>query len=193
MDALLDRARVMEEAGRGADKRIVNSGGARVSTYAGIGVYANSHGFVGQQRSTAYSQSCVLVARDGAGMQRDHDYDSRHSWDDLHSPADTGTSAARRTVRRLGAGSLATGRMPVLFAPEVARSLIGHLVAAVSGGNLYRRSSFLLDAQVRQPLAVRRSVYGRPLGGRGARSAACESEGVATTERPLIEAGVLSG
>lgn len=192
MDALLDRAREMEEAGRGADKRIVNSEGARVSTYAGIGVYANSHGFVGQQRSTAYSQSCVLVARDGAGMQRDHDYDSRHSWDDLHAPADTGSGAARRAVRRLGAGSLATGRMPVLFAPEVARSLIGHLVAAVSGGNLYRRSSFLLDAQGRQLLPEWLSLIERPLLPRGARSAAFDNQGVATTEQPLVEAGVLS-
>src|SRR5690625_7702519 len=102
MDALLDRAREMEEAGRGADKRIVNSEGARVSTYAGIGVYANSHGFVGQQRSTAYSQSCVLVARDGAGMQRDQCYDSRHSWDALH---------ARSEERRVGQARSASGSL----------------------------------------------------------------------------------
>src|SRR5690625_4721280 len=122
-------------------------------------------------------------------MQRDHDYDSRHSWDDLHAPADTGSGAARRAVRRLGAGSLATGRMPVLFAPEVARSLIGHLVAAVSGGNLYRRSSFLLDAQGRQLLPEWLSLIERPLLPRGARSAAFDMQGEVRTEQPMVAAG----
>lgn len=191
LDDLIDRARLIEQAGRDADVRVDNSEGASVTTEASIGVYANSHGFIGRRRGTAYSQSCVLIARDQAGMQRDHDWDSARRFEDLAAPAKTGCGAAERAVRRLGARRIGTGRMPVIFTPEVARSLIGHLVAAASGGNLYRRSSYLLDAVGERVLPEWASLIERPLLPRAARSAAFDGEGVATRESSLVERGIL--
>src|SRR5699024_6195482 len=140
----------------------------------------------------SFSQSCVLIARDDSGMQRDYDFDTRRCWQDLNAPQATGAEAARRALRRLGAGRVTTGRMPVLFAPEVARGLIGHLIAAVSGGSLYRRSSFLLDAMGERVLPAWASLIERPRLPRAARSAAFDADGVATRESPLVADGVLS-
>lgn len=192
LDEMVERACVIEQAGREADERIANSEGASVTSEANLAVYANSHGFVGRLRGTAYSQSCVLIARDESGMQRDYDFDAQRCWTDLAAPEVTGSEAARRSVRRLGSKRIRTGRMPVLFVPEVARGLIGHLVAAVSGGNLYRRSSFLLDAVGERVLPEWASLVERPHLPRAARSASFDGDGVATRESPLVEAGVLS-
>ncbi|RFF32624.1 metalloprotease PmbA [Wenzhouxiangella sediminis] len=192
LDDLVARALTIEQAGRDADERIANSEGASVTSEANLAVYANSHGFIGRLRGTAYSQSCVLIARDESGMQRDFDFDSQRCWSDLAAPEATGREAARRTARRLGAERIPTGRMPVLYTPEVARGLIGHLVAAVSGGNLYRRSSFLLDAVGERVMPEWASLIERPHLPRAARSAAFDADGVATRETPLVEAGVLS-
>lgn len=192
LDDLVARALAIEHAGREADERIANSEGASVTTEANLGVYANSHGFIGRVRGTAYSQSCVLIARDEAGMQRDYDFDTQRRWTDLVAPDATGIEAARRTARRLGAKRIPTGKMPVLYAPEVARGLIGHLVGAVSGGNLYRRSSFLLDAVGERLMPEWASLVERPRLPGAARSAAFDSDGVATRESALVDSGVLS-
>ena len=192
MARLIDRAQRIEQAGRELDPRIVNSEGASVSCDFGLGVYANSHGFIGAGKGTRYGQSCVLVAADEGGMQRDYDWDSARRLDRLASPEATGQAAARRTLDRLGARRIPTGKAQVLFAPEVARGLIGHLVGAVSGGNLYRRSSFLLDAcgQSLMPAWANLVEYPRQSG--GVRSASFDNEGVATADAPLIESGVLT-
>jgi PmbA protein len=191
LDVLAERAREIEAAGRAADERIANSEGASVTTEAGVAVYANSHGFIGTSRGTRYSQSCVLIARDEAGMQRDYDYDTTRVFERLDAPAQTGRGAARRTVRRLGARRIPTGKLPVLFAPEVARGLIGHLVGAVSGGNLYRRSSFLLDAAGQAVLPSWASLVERPHLGGASKSSAFDGDGVATRDSALVEDGVL--
>lgn len=192
LDDLVARAMRIEQAGREADERITNSEGASVTSEVNLAVYANSHGFVGRVRGSAYSQSCVLVARDESGMQRDYDFDARRCWSDLADPESTGREAARRAARRLGAQRIPTGRMPVLYAPEVARGLIGHLVAAASGRNLYRRSSFLLDAVGERVMPEWASLIERPHLPRAARSAAFDADGVATRESALVESGVLS-
>ncbi len=192
LDDLVTRALAIEQAGRDADERIANSEGASVTSEASLGVYANSHGFVGRMRGTGYSQSCVLIARDESGMQRDYEYDTQRRWADLAAPEHTGVGAARRAVRRLDSKRIRTGRMPVLFAPEVARGLIGHLVAAVSGGNLYRRSSYLLDAVGERVMPEWASLIERPHLPRGPRSSAFDADGVATRESPLVESGVLA-
>jgi PmbA protein len=191
LDVLAERAQEIEQAGRAADRRIANSEGASVSTEAGVAVYANSHGFIGTSRGTRYSQSCVLIARDEGGMQRDHDYDTARAFDALAAPESTGRGAAVRTVRRLGSRRIPTGRVPVLFAPEVARGLLGHLVGAVSGGNLYRRSSYLLDAAGESVMPAWASLVERPHLPRGAKSSAFDSDGVATRESALVTCGVL--
>lgn len=187
----IDLALAAEAAGREADARIGNSDGASVGSGASLSVYANSHGFVGAERGTRHSISCALIAGSGEGMQRDGWYSTGLAAEDLESPAAIGRRAAQRAAARLEPRQLATGRYPVLFTAEVARSLIGHLLGAVSGGALYRQASFLLDAAGERIFPDWFSIHERPFLARGLRSAAFDAEGVATRESPLVEGGVL--
>lgn len=194
LDALAttERALACEAAGlEHAD--ISNSDGASASAEFGLNVYANSDGFIGHRDGTRYSQSCVLIAGKGDTMQRDYWYDSRRAFADLQSAEETGREAARRTAARLGARNVPTREVPVLFSPEVARSIIGHMVAAVSGGALYRNASFLKDCAGQQLFKHWLKMSERPFIKRGAGSAAFDSEGVATRERDLVSEGVLNG
>ena len=144
-DHAVDLALACEAAGREFDARISNSDGTSVGSGESLSVYANSHGFFGRDRSTQHSIGCALIAGQGDDMQRDGWYSTALARDDLEAPVAIGRHAAERTLARMAPRSLATGEYPVLFAAEVARSLIGHLLGAVSGGALYRRASFLLD------------------------------------------------
>ncbi len=190
--AAIERALACEAAGRSNDK-IDNSEGASFNAGLGIGIYGNSNGFIGRGAGTRFSQSCVLVAGKGENMQRDYSYDSRRCFGDLESPETTGSEAARRTVSRLGARQLPTSEMPVLFAPEVAQSLVGHLVGAISGPALYRNASFLKDRAGDALFPAWVNIIERPHLLRGAGSASFDSEGVATRDRRIIQSGVLQG
>lgn len=181
-----------EQAGRDFDTRIGNSEGAGLSTGESLSVYANSHGFVGAERGSHHSMSCSLIAGAGSGMQRDYWYSTALAAEDLEPAASIGREAARRAVSRLNSRPVRTGRFPVLFSAPVARSLIGHLLGAVSGGSLYRRASFLLDAMGTRILPDWMTIVERPHLMRGLRSAAFDAEGVATTDQDLVRDGVLS-
>jgi PmbA protein len=191
-ESAIGRALRCEDAGRG-DKRISNSEGAGFDAGLGLSVYGNSNGFLGRSAGTQYGQSCVLLAGKGDGMQRDYSFDSRRALGDLEPPEDTGREAARRTVRRLDARRIGTAEMPVLFAPEVAKGLVGHLLSAISGSALYRNASFLRDQAGEQLFPAWVNLEERPLLPRGASSAAFDAEGVATQERPIIREGTLTG
>ena len=180
-----------ETRGREADPRIANSDGAAVNTGESLSVYANSHGFVGVERGTSHSISCSLIAGRDDGMQRDYWYTTALDADALESPASVGKRAAERTVARLDPRPIRTGEMPVLFAPEMARSLVGHLLGAVSGGALYRRASFLLDAAGTQLFPDWFWIREDPFVPRGFRSASFDAEGVATRASDLVRDGVL--
>jgi PmbA protein len=191
-EAAIARALECESAGR-EDDRINNSEGASFDAGLGLAVYGNSNDFLGRSAGTRYGQSCVLLAGKGDRMQRDYSYDSRRRLDDLESPAETGREAARRTIARLGARPLKTASMPVLLAPEVAKSLIGHLVGAVSGSALYRNASFLRDQAGERLFGEWVNLLERPHLARGPHSGNFDAEGVATRQRRLIESGVLTG
>src|SRR5690606_24513577 len=135
-----------EAAACGHDPRLRNADGSSLSSHQGCRVYGNSHGFIGGYTSSRHSLSCVMIAEQAGQMQRDYWYDVNRRAERLESPALIGRRAAERAVRRLGARSVPTCEVPVLFAAELAGGLFGHLLAAISGGNLYRRSSFLVDA-----------------------------------------------
>jgi PmbA protein len=186
----IELARECESAGL-AQGGISNSEGAGFEAGLGMGVYGNSHGFMGRSAGTRYSQSCSLIAGEGDGMQRDYSYDTARSLADLEDARATGEEAARRTLRRLGARQLKTGQMPVLFAAEVAKSLVGHLLAAVSGSALYRNSSFLLDAAGTRIFPDWMRISERPRLRRGQGSSCFDGEGVATREVDLVAEGVL--
>jgi len=190
-DEALDLALACEAAGREADGRISNSDGASAATSQSLSVYANSHGFIGRERSSHHSVGCALIAGEGDGMQRDGWYSSALAREDLESAAAIGRRAAERTVARLQPRSMATAQMPVLYSPEVARSLIGSLLGAVSGGALYRRASFLLDSVGTRLFPDWFQVEELPLLRRGLRSSAFDGDGVATRNAALITDGVL--
>jgi PmbA protein len=187
----VDLALACEAAGRAADTRISNSDGASASTATSLSVYANSHGFIGRDRSSHHSIGCALIAGQGDGMQRDGWYSSALAREDLQDAAAIGRRAAERTVARLQPRSMATAQMPVLYAPEVSRSLIGSLLGAVSGGALYRRASFLLDSVGTQIFPEWFAVDELPLLRRGLRSSAFDGDGVATRNSALVTDGVL--
>ena len=186
-------ARRSEAAARAADSRITNSEGAHIQTGHYQYVYGNSHGFMQHQRSSRHSLSCSVVAGSGSGMQRDYWYDLARSNADLDTPEHIGQTAARRAVQRLGAKSLPTGSYPVLFDATVSGSLIGHLAGALSGGALYRQTSFLQDSIGRQILPAALSLREEPHLPKALASTAFDAEGVATRPRFVIENGIIQG
>lgn len=181
----------IEDAGR-AHAGISNSDGASVQAGEGLSVYANSHGFVGRERGTRHALSLALIAGDEDGMQRDYWYDSVRAAGDFISARALGDKAAERTLARLGARGLSTRQCPVLFAPELARGLVGHLLGAVSGGALYRRASFLLDHAGKSIMPAWLNIDERPHLLRGQGSGNFDAEGVATVDSALVEGGVLA-
>jgi PmbA protein len=190
-DAAIELALACEQAGRELDPRISNADGASLSTGTSLAVYANTHGFTGIERSTSHSLSCALIAGEGEGMQRDYWYTTACASEDLEDAQSVGRRAAERALGRLDPREVRTGEYPVLFAPEAARSLIGHLLSAASGGSLYRRASFLLDRVGTRVLPEWVSLRERPHLKRGLRSANFDAEGVATVESDLVSDGVL--
>ncbi|MEO6800088.1 MAG: metalloprotease PmbA [Rhodanobacter sp.] len=187
----IDLGKQIEDAGR-AHAGISNSDGASVQAGQGLSVYANSHGFVGRERGTRHSLSLALIAGDDDGMQRDYWYDSARAARDFMTPKALGDKAAERTLARMGARSLSTRQCPVLFVPELARGLIGHLLGAVSGGSLYRRASFLLDQVGKPVMPAWLDINERPHLPHGQGSGNFDAEGVATRDSALVENGVLA-
>jgi PmbA protein len=187
----IELARRCEAAGLQADARIENSEGASHNFGQSVAVYANSHGFVGREAATRCSLSAVLIAGSGERMQRDYDYDSGRALADLRAAELIGREAARRTVARLNPRPIRTGQYPVLFPPELARGLIGHVCSAASGGALYRKASFLLDQLDAQILPDWLTLTEQPQLPRAPGSANFDAEGVATRTQSLVDAGRL--
>jgi PmbA protein len=192
-DAARDMAVACEAAALGADPRIGNSEGATLASHQGLRVFGNSIGFLGGYASTLHSLSCVVVAQEHGEMQRDYWYSSVRDWGALEDGESIGRHAAQRALRRLGARKLATRTAPVLFVPETARGLFGHFLGAVRGGSQYRRSSFLLDSAGQQVFPTWMHISERPHLPGALGSAPFDAEGVATRDRELIDAGVLTG
>ncbi|MFC3283567.1 metalloprotease PmbA [Litchfieldella rifensis] len=190
-DEAIELALTCEDAGRRV-AGISNSEGASLSSGEGVRVYANSHGFLGSQCGSRHSLSCMLIAEDASGMQRDYDYTSERDPKRLARAEDIGASAAERTLRRLGARRPVTGRMPVLFDPALASGLIGHLLSAIAGGALYRQASFLCD-RLGEPLFPDWFSLGeKPLEPGAMASAAFDNEGVYTRDNVFIDRGRLA-
>lgn len=188
----IEKAKECEAIGLSFDDRISNSEGASFSMGEGYYIYANSHGFVGHYPTTRYSLSCCLVAKHNDDMQRDYEYTSSRRFDDLKSKQWVAERAAEKTLARLKARRIATTQAPVLFTPELSRGLIGSLISAVSGGNLYRQTTFLVDSLNQSICApwmqlIEHAHLPRALG-----SAPFDHEGVATVpERVFVKDGVL--
>jgi PmbA protein len=180
-----------EDAARQVDARIENSEGGTVSSYVGMRVKANTHGFIAGYRSSYHSISCAVIGKQGDEMQRDYWSFSARDPADLATAAETGRIAGERTVRRLGTQRLSTRQAPVVFAADIASSLFGHFISAVSGSSLYRKSTFLLDYLGKQVFPDHLHIHEQPLLKKGLGSAPYDSEGVATQARDFIKDGIL--
>ena len=182
-----------ETAARDHDARITNSDGASVSKHDGDHVYGNSHGFLEGFSSSRNSLSCVVIAEDSSGMQRDYWYSTARDPARLEPASRVGLTAARRAIRRLGARKLETQNAPVLYEAGVARGVIHHFVSAVRGSNLYRKASFLVDRLGERVMADHVRLHEQPHLNGALASAAFDGEGVATKPRDLVIGGVLQG
>jgi PmbA protein len=172
---------------------ITNSEGASVNTHQGIRVMGNSLGFLHGNLSTRHSLSCSVVAQRGDSMQRDYWYSVARKANDLEAAAAIGKKAGERTIKRLDARRLATQQCPVLYCAEVASGLLGSLIGAISGGNLYRKSTFLLNALDTQIFPEFIRIHEQPLLKGALGSSAYDGEGVATQTRDIVRDGYLRG
>jgi len=186
-------ARTCEEAAFAASPKITNSEGASVSTQESHFVSANSNGFMGGYASSRHSVSCSMIAGEGDGMQREYWYDTRRDAAELMAPEEIGRLAAERALARLGARKIKTCEVPVLFDAQLAVGLIGNFVHAVSGGALYRKSSFLLDSVGQQIFSPIMNISERPHLQKAFGASAFDDDGVATRDREVVADGVLQG
>jgi len=207
--AAIKLARRYEAAGLACDRRIINSDGATVGTGESFGIYANTHGFVGSRLATLHSVSCSFIAaeknkriklkaksKSGAAaiyrkMQRDGDYTTARVAKLLAPVKVLGESAAKFALRRLGARHLKTRECPVIFEAPVAKTVIGSLLSAVSGSNLYNKTSFLCDYLGKQVLAKHLSIDEQPHLLQGLGSAAFDADGVQTKQQLIVADGML--
>ncbi|MGA4448061.1 metalloprotease PmbA [Ectopseudomonas chengduensis] len=187
----VEQALACEAAAFAADTRIKNADGTSLNTHQGCRVYGNSHGFVGGYASTRHSLSCVMIAEGEGQMQRDYWYDVNRQGELLADAKGIGQRAAERAVSRLGARPVPTCEVPVLFAAELAGGLFSHLLAAISGGNLYRQSSFLEGALGQRLFPEWLTLDERPHLPRALGSATFDGDGLATYAKPFVEKGEL--
>jgi PmbA protein len=190
-DEAIEIAKACEDSALAFDKRITNSDGANLDTFEGFKVYGNTHGQLVGYPSSRHSLSCVVIAGEGDDMQRDYAYTVSRKFDLLDAPAFVGAEAARETLSRLNPQKLPTGKVPVMFKADIANTIFGHFIAAISGGNLYRKSSFLLDSIGKSVFPDFLSISERPHIKGALASSAFDSEGVRTLDREIITAGCL--
>ncbi|WP_040267248.1 metalloprotease PmbA [Pseudomonas rhodesiae] len=187
----IEQALVCEAAAFDADSRIKNADGTTLNTHQGCRVYGNSHGFIGGYASTRHSLSCVMIAEANGQMQRDYWYDVNRQGELLADPVSIGQKAAQRAASRLGARPVPTCEVPVLFSAELAGGLFGSFLGAISGGNLYRKSSFLEGAIGQTLFPEWLTIDERPHLMRAMGSTSFDGDGLATYAKPFVEKGEL--
>ena len=191
VDKAVQLALDTEKAALEHDERIVNSEGASFNAHTGVRVYGNSHGMLQSYLSSRYSLSCSVIAEHQEQLERDYEYTVARNINQLAPPHWVGENAAQKAIARLQPQKLATQEAPVIFLNDVATGLISHLAAAISGGSLYRKASFLLDHLGKQVLPDWFEIAERPhLIGQLA-STPFDSEGVRTQDIEIIRNGIL--
>jgi len=193
VDAAIELARECEQSALDTDKRISNSEGATVNVHEAQFIHANSLGFIGGYPTSRHSVSCAVIAGKDDAMERDYWYSVARDARDIVEVRQIGRIAAERTLRRLNARQLETMQVPVLFEAPIASSLLGHFVGAVSGGSLYRKSSFLLDRMDQPVFAPHINIEDVPDIRKGLASSPFDGEGVKVQRRAIVENGVLRG
>lgn len=190
VDRAIEQAKQAEEVAL-ANPKIKSSDGGYFSSRYGIYMYGNSLGMLQGYCASSHSLSCSVIAEQNGQMERNYAYTSSRDISELRSPSWVGEQSAQRTIAHLGARQIATMQAPVLFCPEVAVGLIGHLVGAISGGAIYRKSSFLLDSIGKSLFPSWLTIFEDPHILKGVGSSPFDSEGTKTVKRNIIEQGVL--
>jgi PmbA protein len=193
VEGSIDLARRCEQAAFAVSPQITNSEGATVSIQEGQFVSANSLGFIGGYPTSRHYLSCSVIAGKDESMQRDDWYSTSRDARQLASPEAIGDYAARRALSRLGARKIKTCKVPVLFEAPLAASLIGNFIHSVSGGSLYRKTSFLVDSLGKQVFSKIMQISERPHLPGGLASSLFDSDGVATRDREVVVNGILHG
>lgn len=191
VDKATELALQAEKAALEVDERIINSNGASFNSHTGVKVYGNSHGMLQSYLSSRYSLSCSVIGGVEDALENDYEYTISREFDKLQSPIWVGENCAKKVVSRLNPQKLSTREVPVIFLNDVATSLISHFAAAISGGSLYRKSSFLLDHLGKQVLPDWFNISERPHLLRRLASTPFDSEGVRTQDREIVEDGIL--
>lgn len=180
-----------EQAALKADSRITNTKRGSFNSHYGIKVFGNSHGMLQSYLSSRHSMSSCVIAEVNGDMERDYAYTVGRALDNLQSPKWVGEECARHTLSRLAPRKLPTMEASVMFAAEVATGLFGHVVGTISGGNVYRKSTFLLDNLGQQILPEWLTIEELPHLRKGLASTPFDSEGVRTARRDIVKDGVL--
>lgn len=186
----IDIAKNCEAGALNFDKRINNTDGATLSTRSSCTVYTNSHGFFGSYLTSRHGLSCVAIAK-AQDMQRDYWYTTSRDAKLLQNSKTVGEIAADRTVKKLNAKRVKTGQYPIIFAAEIASTLWGHLLAAISGDTLYRKASFLCDHLQKQIFPEFIHIHENPHINGAIGSAPFDGEGLATRAQDFVRNGVL--
>ena len=186
------RAAEAEDAARGV-AGVANSEGGSASLGHSVVALATSAGFAGGYAATSHSLSASVIAGEGADMQRDYAWRVAHHAADLPSAVEIGQLAGARAVARLNPRPLTSGPRPVVFSPRVGGSLVGHLLGAIAGAAIARKSSFLLDREGQQVFACGITIRDDPHRARGLRSRPFDGEGLPTASRALVEDGRITG
>ena len=189
-ESLRETALALEDAARSVPG-VTNSNGASASAGTSSLVLATSHGFRGHRFRSGFSRSASVVAGEGTAMQRDYDFDSRMHHADLKPAEVIGREAGERAVKRLNPGTLATGRMPIVLDPRIARGLLASLVSAINGAAIARGTSFLKGRMGEKVLPEEMTVTDEPTLMRRPGSRPFDGEGVAGKPLTLVEAGIL--
>lgn len=187
----IEQAARAESIALSKSKKITKTEGGSYNSHYGVKVYGNSYGLLKSYRSSRHSLSCGVIAEQDGEMERDYSYTVARDIGDLNSAEWVGEECARRTLARLGSRRLPTMEAPVLFAAEVATGLFGHLVSAISGSSIYRKSSFLLDHLGKQIFPDWLTIAENPHILKGLASTPFDSEGVLTRRQNIVENGVL--
>ena len=191
VDKATELALQAEKAALEADERIINSNGASFNSHTGVKVYGNSYGMLQSYLSSRYSLSCSVIGGVEDALENDYEYTLSREFDKLQSPIWVGENCAKKVISRLNPQKLSTREVPVIFLNDVATGLISHFAAAISGGSLYRKSSFLLDHLGKQVLPDWFNTSERPHLLRRLASTPFDSEGVRTQNREIVEDGIL--
>jgi len=190
-DEMLEVAKQAESAAKSYDEQITNSEGASINYSSSIFMYANSNKFFGGFPGSRYSLYCSVIGSKGQTMQRSYDYSNVRDFQDLKNPIQLGEEAAQNTIDRLNVKKIKTGNYPIIFHNTISDSLINPILSAISGRNLYRQNSFLLDTVGTKIASDGLTIREQPLLPKGHASTYFDDEGVEVFDNTLIDRGEL--